>query len=265
VGVALVDRAVPAPATVAAGERESTDAGSGAAFSGLPPSPRWTGSRTRVVGATLRCVARFGLSKTTVDDIAREAHISRATVYRCFPGGRDEIVGATVTFEVERVFEELAERLDGADGLEDRLVAVMTSAADQLARHEALAFLVAHEPELVLPWVSFAELDHVLAVTGAFLAPYLADWLQPEDARRVGEWVSRLVLSHVVCPAGAVDALPSPEPSGLLGDRAEAFAIHPEPLAPDQARRLVRQFVLPGLEVLMSARPAASSAPEPST
>ena len=35
--------------------------------------------------------ARWGLAKTTVEDAAREAGVSRATVYRYFPGGRDEL------------------------------------------------------------------------------------------------------------------------------------------------------------------------------
>jgi len=263
VGVALVDRAVTAPSITAADGREPADDGSGDAVC-LPASPRGTGSRTRVIAAALRCMGRFGLSKTTVDDIAREAGLSRATVYRVFPGGREEIVRATIALELERFFDELAERLEVADGLEDRLVGAMTSAADQLARHEALGFLLAHEPELVLPRVSFGALDQVLAVTGAFLAPYLGDWLQPEDARRVGEWVTRLVLSHVVCPAGAA-GLSAPEPVGWRSGRGGELALQAAALGDDEARRLVRQFVLPGLEVLMSARPAVTTAAQPSS
>ena len=40
----------------------------------------------RVLDAALVCVARVGLGKTTLDDVAREAGCARATVYRCFPG-----------------------------------------------------------------------------------------------------------------------------------------------------------------------------------
>ena len=36
----------------------------------------------RIRHAALVCVGRFGLAKTTVDDIAREAGCSRATLYR---------------------------------------------------------------------------------------------------------------------------------------------------------------------------------------
>ena len=43
--------------------------------------------RERLLQATYACVARWGLAKTTVEDAAREAGVSRATVYRYFPGG----------------------------------------------------------------------------------------------------------------------------------------------------------------------------------
>jgi AcrR family transcriptional regulator len=42
----------------------------------------------RAVRATLACVARHGLAKTTFDDVAREAGCARATLYRYFGGKR---------------------------------------------------------------------------------------------------------------------------------------------------------------------------------
>ena len=34
--------------------------------------------QNRVIAATLRCMARWGITKTTLDDVAREAGLSRA-------------------------------------------------------------------------------------------------------------------------------------------------------------------------------------------
>ncbi|MET0378348.1 MAG: helix-turn-helix domain-containing protein [Spongiibacteraceae bacterium] len=45
----------------------------------------------RVIDAAAICVDRIGLDATTVDDIAREASVSRATLYRRF-GNREEIL-----------------------------------------------------------------------------------------------------------------------------------------------------------------------------
>src|SRR6476660_8543910 len=41
-------------------------------------------TRTRLLQATLSCVERWGLEKTSLEDVARQAGLSRATVYRYF-------------------------------------------------------------------------------------------------------------------------------------------------------------------------------------
>ena len=53
-------------------------------------------NRERVVESAERCFAQYGVAKTTVEDVARLAGVSRASVYRYFPGGRDEIVLAAL-------------------------------------------------------------------------------------------------------------------------------------------------------------------------
>lgn len=208
-----------------------------------------------MIAATLRCVARYGLSKTTVDDIAREAGLSRATLYRAFPGGREELLAATLSSEIDRFLDALADRLESAEDLEALLVTVLSFSADALARHDALAFLLGHEPEVVLGVISFDGFDHLLALAADFLAPYLAPSLGEAEARRVAEWMTRLVVSYLGCPAGAV-AEPflgflSPAPPAAEGEAR--FALHAEPIGEERARRLVRQFVLPGVHVLTAA------------
>src|SRR3954447_11197066 len=70
----------------------------------------------RVIDAALRCVARWGIAKTTLDDVAREAGCSRATVYRVVPGGKDGLIEAVATREATRFFAALAQRLDAVAG-----------------------------------------------------------------------------------------------------------------------------------------------------
>jgi AcrR family transcriptional regulator len=48
-------------------------------------------SSSHLIDATLQCIARWGVAKTGLDDVAREAGVSRATVYRAFPGGKDAL------------------------------------------------------------------------------------------------------------------------------------------------------------------------------
>ena len=178
----------------------------------------------RIIQAALRCIARWGVAKTTLDDIAREAGCSRATVYRLFPGGKDALIDDVAEAELGRFFEDVAGCLAAADSLEDLLVDGITCAARFLDSHAALQFLLAHEPETVLPRICFAPVDRVLGTVRAFGAPYLERWVGPEAAPRAAEWVARLVLSYTLSPADDVD----------LAD-------------PESVRSLVRSFVLPGL------------------
>ena len=179
----------------------------------------------RIVDGALRCFARWGVGKTTLDDIAREAGYSRATVYRFFPGGKDGLLDAVATTEVTRALATIGTRLDAADSLEDLVVGGMTTAARLIAEHKPLQYLLAHEPEVVLPRISFHEADAVLRTVSAFAAPYLERHLAPGiDAYRAAEWLSRIVLSYVCSPSPAVD----------MQDEVSV-------------RHLVQGFVLPGL------------------
>jgi AcrR family transcriptional regulator len=234
----------------------------GVAAPGNPPSPRAADPRARVLDAALRCIARFGTSKTTVDDVARQARLSRATLYRLFPGGREEIVETMLARELREYFSKLADRLDGIDEYEERIVIAMTAAAGQLVEHEALGFVLAHEPELVLPHVSFNKLDRVLEIASAFLGPYLVGPLESEDARRAGEWVTRLVLSHVACPPSAMeDPWAGPRTNSFRGSVGTPFALHPEPLSEERARWLVSTFIMPGIRALTAASSSAPTQP----
>lgn len=179
----------------------------------------------RITAAALRCIARWGAAKTTLDDVAREAGVSRATVYRVFPGGKDGLMDAVARAEVGRFFTSLAAAMSTATTLEDTLVLGMTEAGRRILGHEALRFLMAHEPETVLSRLAFAKLDEVLAAAATMAAPYLGRWLPADDARAAAEWAARLVLSYACTPGGSTVDITS-----------EA-----------SVRRLVRTFVLPGL------------------
>ena len=182
------------------------------------------GVEQRVVDAALRCIGRWGVTKTTLDDVAREAGCSRATVYRAFPGGKDAVVAAVVASEIARFVAGLHAELDAADGFEDLLVRGITHAGRTLQGHAALRFLLAHEPEVILPRVAFAHMNEVLAMAADVVGPRLAPYVGEAEAPRAAEWLARIVCSYTLAPSEAVDVCDE-----------------------HSVRVLVRDFVLPGL------------------
>jgi len=186
-----------------------------------------TSTRVRLVDGALQCLARQGIAKTTVDDIARAAGLSRATAYRTFPRGKDGILAAVVETELARLFSSLAVAMGEAGDLEDVLVAGMVESARWLQGHGALSYLVEHEPGAVLPYLTFAGFDQVMLVASDLGAPFFARWLEPEQASRAAEWAVRIVMAYCSDPSPYAD----------LTDPADT-------------RALVRAFVLPGILAL---------------
>jgi AcrR family transcriptional regulator len=186
----------------------------------------------RICDAALACVGRWGITKTTLEDVAREAGCGRATIYRTFRGGKAEVLRAVLVRETKRFLDGVEDAIDraaaggtGDDTLEDVVVAGVVEAARRLAGHEALNFLLAHEPDVVLPHLSFHRMGQLFDLVAAFADPHLARFLPDLDQRaRAAEWLARVVLTYVLNPADGVD----------LAD-------------PSAARRLVRTFVMPGL------------------
>ncbi|MDE0802016.1 MAG: TetR/AcrR family transcriptional regulator [Acidimicrobiales bacterium] len=179
----------------------------------------------RVREATLSCIARFGLTKTTLDDIARESGVSRATIYRTFPGGRDVLLESVVSAEIARFFANLDARISQLDDLEDLVTVGLAASMRFLSEHAALRTIVQIEPGLLLPMFAFHRLDVALSQAAAFAAPHLEPHLGSADAAwSAAEHLTRIVLTYTMHPDPAVD-----------------------PTDDASIRRLVRHLVLPGI------------------
>lgn len=201
-------------------------------------------ARARLIEAALGCVARVGVSKTTLDDVAREAGVSRATLYRVFSNKR-ELFDAVVAQEAVSLCLNLELAAAGTADLEDALVVLVTTASRSLSEHAALRTVMLMEPELLLPNLAFGEADAFLRTASALVAPVLERFLPPERVDRGAEWAVRVFLSYMCSPSEAVrlDVGPS-------------------------VRRLVRDFVVPALRGTRApgtARPQAMSAASSAT
>lgn len=179
--------------------------------------------RARAVEALLRCVARYGLAKTTLDDVAREAGCSRATLYR-WVESKPDLLRLTVATEEARVLAQVRAAVSGCDSFADAVVATVTTAAREIAGHPALRFLLAHEPATVHAHLAFAAGEALTARVAAATAPAFASWLAPRDAHRAADWLVRVVRSYCLRAVPAVN----------LADEAVA-------------RPFLEQLVIPGL------------------
>ena len=157
--------------------------------------------RTRILEAAYACVARWGMAKTTVDAAAREAGLSRATVYRHFPGGKEELLAAVVDFEVLRFFGRMTEAVRGSTNLLDVTEAALSFASRALAEHVVLHQILSSEPQLLVPRITEST-NRLQPFVRQFLEPYVAaeasaGRLRPGvDPRLAADYVARMALSY---------------------------------------------------------------------
>jgi AcrR family transcriptional regulator len=158
-------------------------------------------NRQRILEATYACVARWGIAKTTIEDAAREAKVSRATVYRTFPGGRDELVSAVVAWATLEFFARLYEQVQGADSLEQVMERGIMFAHRSIVEHEVLQRVMQTEPEKLLPTLT-VESNRIRRGIAEFLVPYLeqrglADGV---DLGEAADFLARMILSYMSAP-----------------------------------------------------------------
>lgn len=154
--------------------------------------------RSRILDGMYAAVARYGIAKSTVEDAARLGGVSRATVYRHFPGGKDQLVRETIAWEVARFFERLGAAVEGLTRIEAILVEGLLFARRAVDEHEVLQKVLETEPDLLLPELT-SESPRLLSIIRAFLRPYLeAEPLRDGvDLDEAADYVARMVLSFI--------------------------------------------------------------------
>jgi Transcriptional regulator len=193
-------------------------------------------AETRILDAAKHCCAQWGFEKVTVDDIAAAARVSRATLYRLFPGGKDILFEALRVRERSEFFDTLTAQVHDADDLEDLVVRLVVTATRELRADEHLALMLASEPGETLVELTADGMPRIVETATDYLGPLLKPHLDPEVAPLVIELLVRLTLSYFLAPSVHVD----------FGD-------------PESARTFLR----PGLSLLPT--PATSSTPTSTT
>jgi AcrR family transcriptional regulator len=167
-----------------------------------------------VLDATKTCCERWGIAKVTVDDIAAEAGVSRATLYRMFPGGKDVLFEALRVRELEDFFAELSAHIDGVGELEELLVRTVVYATNSLRADEHLALMLASEPGDTLSNLTVQGLPRIIRMASLLLSGKVEPYLDRASAQRLVELLARLVISYFLAPSDHVD----------LGDEVSARA-----------------------------------------
>jgi AcrR family transcriptional regulator len=178
----------------------------------VSPGGASTGVEDRVLDAVLECSQRWGYERMTIDDVVERSGVSRATIYRLFPGGREVLFEALRVRELDRFFADLRAEVETADTLDDIVVRAVVGATRALRDDEHLAAMLAAEPGEMLSQLTVDGVPRIIRMATASLTPLVASHLGPARSRALIDVLARLTISYFLAPSPLVD----------LGDEASA-------------------------------------------
>lgn len=171
----------------------------------------------RLLDAALVLVARWGVAKSSVADVAKQAGCSRATLYRAFPGGKQHLFHALGVRELDAYLSAVVEAVDEGVTLEESATMGLVVAARLLRDHPGAQFVLAHEPELLLPFLGFHQVEVLYRHASTVVGPHLERFLPAPRAAWAAEWVARIFISYLFNPRPDLDLGDVGHVADLLG------------------------------------------------
>jgi AcrR family transcriptional regulator len=160
-----------------------------------------------MLDAAASCLERFGLAKTTIEDVAQAAELSRATLYREF-GNRDGLLLAVATRDAERTASEAELYLRQFDDVGSWIVEGMLFCLREIPKRPVLSqFLAPQEFGAASRLILTSE--RMLAIGTEILLPMFElarreGLLQQDlDLESLMEWVLRILMSYLAVPVPA--------------------------------------------------------------
>lgn len=174
----------------------------------LPPMPPAT--MDPVLDAAARCFARYGVRRTSVQDVAKEMGVNRTTVYR-LGGNIEKLAIALAIREAYRLLLLRAPARLSGPVTPEVIIDILVVAVADAREHPVLAKVLADEKELVGSLVA-EHADNLIGDIAKIAAPLIEAGMQAgqiarRDPLHIAHWLVRILSSLILVPLdGDVEA-----------------------------------------------------------
>jgi AcrR family transcriptional regulator len=168
------------------------------AIQGLPPPP--PASLDPFLDATARCFARYGVRRTSVQDVAQELGVNRTTVYRQV-GNIDQQARLLTARDAHRLLSSLPARISFPIGPRS-VVELVATVIRETRAHPVMAKMLADERGVIGAFVA-QDVPDLLERATASVAPLVslavsAGNLAQRDPEVLAEWLVRIAGSLIL-------------------------------------------------------------------
>jgi AcrR family transcriptional regulator len=155
-------------------------------------------TKAAILEAAEACFEQFGIAKTTMEDVARAARVSRGTLYNYYQD-RDSLIVESVARRARQNFKPAREYIAQWDRFEDR---ILEGISQNIARgvHDPLVNRLVSPAEMTLANSLLTSTGAAKELTTELWAPILQDAQAAGDLRKdidialLCEWISQLEM-----------------------------------------------------------------------
>ncbi len=182
--------------------------------------------RDQILEAANQCFSQLGIQRTSVQDVARMANVSRGTIYRYFED-RNVLIDAAIEFGAQKFYQLVAAAMAGEATLAEKLGAMAEAHARNLLEHRTRNRLMADDAELMRHMIS--DGDSAIRRSTEFLVPYVRDAQKRGevgsgvDVAAASEWLARIIYSFSTVNEAQTFDMSKPE---TVRDYVEKFAVN---------------------------------------
>jgi AcrR family transcriptional regulator len=184
----------------------------------VAPLATATDTAARILDAAFECVGHVGLGRTTVEDVARAASLSRQTIYRYFPS-KDHLILGLVMREEEKFIDGVRAAFASQDDLEEAMYQGMLFCLRYAREHPLLDKLLATDSEFLLPYLT-TRAAPIIARARDALAGLLRrkGWVRVNLLDQATDSTVRVAISYMMAP-------PDRRPERVARDLAKILSL----------------------------------------
>ncbi|SDI33041.1 DNA-binding transcriptional regulator, AcrR family [Rhodococcus triatomae] len=167
------------------------------------------GTRTRLLDAAFEQFCRSGIQRSSMEEVARRAGLSRITLYRKF-ATKDALVDQVILREFSRYFARFLDDIAHADDAAERVVLGFVSSLRAIRGNPLIGGLIATEPTLLAGSTVGGD-GRILATVRQFVAGQLrreqrAGSISDDlDTDLAAEMMVRVTASFLTIPSRIID------------------------------------------------------------
>ncbi|AUM13832.1 TetR/AcrR family transcriptional regulator [Ketobacter alkanivorans] len=162
----------------------------------------------RILDSARSLYIEYGLRRTTMEDVAKQAGMGRATLYRRF-SEKDHLFKAVILRDLQRHLVIIENAIRDMNSALDGLLEAFVQFCGLINANELLQRLLKSEPDHVLPYLT-TDFEAIMMFARQYLSMQLQrgqklGHIKASDPAITAEMLLRLTQSLMLSPKGVID------------------------------------------------------------